>query len=150
IVGTGPAPRIPPLRVNGGLEASSDRFSIRGEVEHVFKQDRISAFETPTDGFTFVNASISWKPWGAASNTSLMLSANNIFDVEARRAAGVLKDYAPLPGRATRVTARSQMWRRRILPPPSGGKDWLWRTGCIPLRHSQSFPPEGGGRIRRR
>ncbi len=86
------------------------------EVEHGFKQDRISAFETPTDGFTFVNASISWKPWGAASNTSLMLSANNIFDVEARRAASVLKDYAPLPGRDIRVTARIQIRRRRILP----------------------------------
>lgn len=109
IVGTGPAPRIPPLRINGGLEATSDRFTLRGEVEHVFDQTRISAFETPTDGFTFVNASISWKPWGAGSNTSLQLSANNIFDVEARRAASVLKDYAPLPGRDIRVTARIQI-----------------------------------------
>ena len=58
---------------------------------------------------TFVNASISWKPWGAGSNTSLQLSANNIFDVEARRAASVLKDYAPLPGRDIRVTARIQI-----------------------------------------
>lgn len=109
IVGTGPAPRIPPLRINGGLEATSDRFTISGEVEHVFDQTRISAFETPTDGFTFVNASVSWKPWGAHSNTSLMLSANNIFNVEARRAASVLKDYAPLPGRDIRVTARIQI-----------------------------------------
>jgi iron complex outermembrane receptor protein len=109
IVGSGPAPRIPPLRVNGGLEATSDSFTVHGEVEHVFDQTRISAFETPTDGFTFVNASVSWKPWGAGSNTSLMLSANNIFDVEARRAASVLKDYAPLPGRDIRVTARVQI-----------------------------------------
>ncbi|WP_342248864.1 TonB-dependent receptor [Sphingomonas sp. OTU376] len=109
IVGTGPAPRIPPLRINGGLEATSDAFTLRGEVEHVFDQTRISAFETPTNGFTFVNASVSWKPWGAGSNTSLQLSANNIFDVEARRAASVLKDYAPLPGRDIRVTARIQI-----------------------------------------
>ena len=109
IVGTGPAPRIPPLRINGGLEATSSRFTVRGEVEHVFDQTRISAFETPTDGFTLVNASIAWKPWGAASDTSLMLSANNIFDVEARRAASVLKDYAPLPGRDIRITARIQI-----------------------------------------
>jgi iron complex outermembrane recepter protein len=109
ILGSGPAPRIPPLRLNGGLEASSDRFTIRGEVEHVFDQDRISAFETPTDGFTLVNASIAWKPWGAASNTSLLLSADNIFDVEARRASSVLKDYAPLPGRDIRISARVQI-----------------------------------------
>lgn len=109
IVGNGPAPLIPPLRINGGIEATSDSFTIRGEIEHVFDQNRIAAFETPTNGFTFVNASVSWKPWGAGSNTSLMLSANNIFDVEARRAASVLKDYAPLPGRDIRVTARIQI-----------------------------------------
>lgn len=109
VLGAGPAPRIPPLRVMGGLEATSDSLTVRGEVEHSFEQDRIAAFETPTKGYTLVNASIAWKPWGEASNTSLMLSANNIFDVEARRHASVLKDYAPLPGRDIRVTARVEI-----------------------------------------
>ena len=35
-----------------------------------------------------------------------MLSANNIFDVEARRHASFLKDFAPLAGRDIRLTAR--------------------------------------------
>jgi iron complex outermembrane receptor protein len=35
-----------------------------------------------------------------------MLSANNIFDVDARRHASFLKDYAPLAGSDIRVTAR--------------------------------------------
>ena len=106
IKGTGPAPRIPPLRLLGGLEAQGTRMSARAEVEHVFDQDRVTAFETPTDGYTMVNASISFKPLPNNDRTTLMLSANNIFDVEARRHASFLKDYAPLAGRDIRVTAR--------------------------------------------
>jgi iron complex outermembrane receptor protein len=41
-----------------------------------------------------------------SDRTSITVSANNIFDVEARRHASVLKDYAPLAGRDIRVTAR--------------------------------------------
>ncbi|WP_298397786.1 TonB-dependent receptor [Sphingobium sp.] len=106
IKGSGPAPRIPPLRLLGGVEAQGDRISARAEVEHVFEQNRIAETETPTDGFTLVNASLSFKPFKGNDRTTLMLSANNIFDVEARRHASVLKDFAPLAGRDIRVTAR--------------------------------------------
>ncbi|RYM12928.1 TonB-dependent receptor [Sphingobium cupriresistens] len=106
IKGNGPAPRIPPLRLLAGLEAQGDRLSLHGEVEHSFAQNRTAVRETDTDGFTLVNASVSWKPLKGNDRTTLMLSANNIFDVEARRAASFLKDYAPLPGRDIRVTAR--------------------------------------------
>ena len=50
-----------------------------------------------------------FKPWGKASNTSILLQANNLFDVEARRATSVLKDYAPLAGRDLRATLRVQL-----------------------------------------
>ena len=106
IKGSGPAPRIPPLRLLGGIEAQGERITARAEVEHVFEQDRIAATETPTDGFTLVNASLAFKPFKGNDRTTLMLSANNIFDVEARRHASVLKDFAPLAGRDIRVTAR--------------------------------------------
>lgn len=105
VVDTGPVPRIPPLRLLGGLEAQGDRTGARVEVEHVFDQDRTAAFETPTDGYTMVNASLSFKPF-ADPRTSILLAANNLFDVEARRASSVLKDFAPLAGRDIRVTLR--------------------------------------------
>jgi iron complex outermembrane receptor protein len=41
-------PRIPPLRIRGGLEARMDLLEGRVEVEHVFEQDRVASFETPT------------------------------------------------------------------------------------------------------
>lgn len=106
IKGGGAVPRIPALRLLGGLEAQSDALAGRAEVEWVDGQDRIAAFETATKGYTMVNASLNWKPFAAAPGTSLTLSANNIFDVVARRHASFLKDYAPLAGRDIRVSAR--------------------------------------------
>jgi len=102
----GPVPRIPPLRILGGVEAQGERFTARAQVEHVFEQDRIAAFETPTDDYTLVNASISLRPFGRDNNTTLLLSANNLFDVVARRHASFLKDFAPLAGRDLRATIR--------------------------------------------
>jgi iron complex outermembrane receptor protein len=106
IVDFGPAPRIPPARVLGGIEAQGERLGGRVEVEHVFEQNRIAAFETPTNDYTMVNATASISPFGKDSKTSLLLSANNLFDVLARRHSSFLKDFAPLAGRDIRVTLR--------------------------------------------
>ena len=104
--GGGAVPRIPPLRLIGGIEASGGSVGGRLEVEHVTAQGRIAAFETRTPAWTMVNASINWKPFGADAPTTLMLQANNIFDVEARRHASFLKDVAPLFGRDIRLSVR--------------------------------------------
>ena len=106
ILRCGPVPRIPALRLLGGLTASSAKVEARGEVEWVDRQDRVTGFETTTPGYTMVNASLAFRPFGRDSNTSFVASANNIFDAEARRHASFLKDYAPLAGRDFRVTAR--------------------------------------------
>jgi iron complex outermembrane receptor protein len=106
IESAGPAPRIPPLRLMGGVEAQSDRLQARLEVERVSAQKRLADFETRTPGYTMVNASVSFQPVRSLKNTSLTLSANNIFDVDARRHASFLKDVAPLAGRDLRATAR--------------------------------------------
>jgi iron complex outermembrane receptor protein len=100
-------PRIPPLRIRGGLEASSERLDARAEVEWTDDQNRIAAFETPTKGFTLVNASLTWRPLPETKNLSLTLAADNIFDVDARRHASFTKDYVPLAGRDIRITARA-------------------------------------------
>jgi iron complex outermembrane receptor protein len=104
--GGGPVPRIPPLRMLGGLTLDSDRATGRIEVEHAFAQDRLAPFETRTDSFTLVNASVSVQPFTDRPGTSIVLSANNIFDVDSRRHASFLKDFAPLPGRDIRLSLR--------------------------------------------
>jgi len=62
-----------------------------------------------TPGYTMVNLSAAWRPWGEDRPLSFTLSANNLFDVVARRHASFLKDYAPLAGRDIRLTARVEL-----------------------------------------
>lgn len=101
----GDLPRIPPLRILGGISAEAGPFGGRVEVEHSFAQKDVATFETSTDDFTLVNASVSWKPFGTDRST-IILSANNIFDVDARRHASFTKDFVPLSGRDVRLAVR--------------------------------------------
>ena len=105
--GNGPVPRIPPLRMLAGVEAQTSNLDGRVEVEWTADQDRVAALENPSDGFTLVNASVAWRPWGRSNGTTLLLSANNIFDVEARRHASFTKDFVPLAGRDIRLSLRA-------------------------------------------
>ncbi len=104
--GGGSVARIPALRLLGALEAVSPRVNGRIEVERVDQQNRVAAFETPTNGYTMVNASFGWKPLGEDGALRLVVSANNLLDVSARRHASFLKDFAPLAGRDVRLSAR--------------------------------------------
>ena len=104
--GGGPVPRIPPFRILGGVEVTHPRGDARIEAEHAARQGRVSPFESATDGYTLVNASIAYRPFADRPNTAIVLSANNIFDVDARRHSSFLKDFAPLPGRDIRVSLR--------------------------------------------
>lgn len=99
-------PRIPPLRVLAGIDASKGAVGARVEVEHAIRQSRVAAFETETPAFTLVNASLTWHPLGEQRETAIILSANNIFDVDARRHASFTKDFVPMSGRDIRVSTR--------------------------------------------
>ena len=102
----GPAPRIPPLRVRGGAQVHYAGLKLRAEVEWNDRQDRVAAFEEPVASFTLVNLSADWHPFGEEGPLTMILSADNIFDVDARRAASFTRDFVPLPGRDIRVSAR--------------------------------------------
>ena len=106
ILGVGPAPFIPPLRVLGAVTAERGPFEGRVEVEKALRVTRTADRETPTPGYTMVNAEVEWHPLERRPELTLTLAANNIFDVEARRHSSLLKDFAPLAGRDLRLTAR--------------------------------------------
>lgn len=102
----GNIPQIPPLRLRGGLSWGNDGWNIRGEGEWTAAQHRLAANETPNDGQFLVNLSAQWKPLAGNRALTLILSADNIFDVDARRHTSLTKDYVPLSGRDIRLTAR--------------------------------------------
>lgn len=101
-----PLPRIPPLSLLGALEAQTDAIDARVEVEWFAAQDRVAPFETPSEDFAFVNASLAWKPVRGNNSVTLLAQADNIFDVEGRRHASLTKDFVPLPGRNFKLSAR--------------------------------------------
>ena len=102
-----PLPRIPPLSLLGALEAQTDPLDARIEVQYFGGQDDVAPFETETGDFTFVNASLAWKPVRGDSTVRILLKAENIFDVTGRRHTSFTKDFVPLPGRNFKVSLRS-------------------------------------------
>ncbi|WP_083440233.1 TonB-dependent receptor [Altererythrobacter epoxidivorans] len=101
-----PLPRIPPLSLLGALEAQTERFDARAEVQWFAKQDRVAPLETPTDSFTLVNLSLSWKPIRGNESVTLLVGADNIFDVDGRRHASFTKDFVPVAGRNFKASVR--------------------------------------------
>ncbi len=99
-------PRIPPLSLLGALEAQTGAFDVRGEVQWFDEQNRVTGFETPTDSFTLVNAMVAWRPLADNRNVTVLLAADNIFDVNGRRHASFTKDFVPLLGRNLRASVR--------------------------------------------
>ena len=102
----GNAPEIPPFRVLAGLTGTRGQVDGRVEVEKVTAQHKVAPNETPTPGYTMVNASFDWHPFAADPELTLSLVGNNLFDVNARRATSDLKDFAPIAGRDIRLVAR--------------------------------------------
>ena len=99
-------PRIPPLSLLGAIEAETDAFDVRAEVQWFGEQDRIAAFETPTDDFTLVNLSVAWRPLQSRENVTVLVGAENIFDVTGRRHESFTKDFVPLAGRNVKASVR--------------------------------------------
>lgn len=102
-----PVPRIPPLSLAGALEAGLGHFDARAEVQWTAAQNRVAPLESPTEGYTFVNLSLAWHPLEGSDNVTLLLQADNVFDVEARNHASFTKEFVPMSGRNVRLTARA-------------------------------------------
>lgn len=101
---SGPPARIPPWSATGRVVWKTLRTRTQLEVRHVAAQDRITAFELPTDDYTLINASVEVRPF-KDPGVKLFLDGRNLGDVEAREHASFLKDFAPLPGRQVRLGA---------------------------------------------
>jgi len=104
--GGGRVPRIPPFRVLGGATLSNDLGELRVEAEYADRQNKVAAFETKTGDYTLVNASLTARPFDGHPHLTVAVVASNLFNVDARRHASFLKDFAPLPGRDIRVSLR--------------------------------------------
>lgn len=93
-------PRLPPRRYGVGLDFKQTHWTAGlSATEHADVND-VAAFERPTDGYTMLNADVSYRLFTAASEWFVFLRGTNLLDEEARKHTSFLKDLAPLPGRS--------------------------------------------------
>ena len=103
----GNLPRISPSRIGGKLTWRTSNWYADGGPTHVFKQDRIAAFETSTPGYTRIDASVRYR-WayaakGKPGSADIYLLGKNLSNRDMRVHTSFLKDIAPLPGRSVFV-----------------------------------------------
>ncbi len=99
-------PRIPPLRYGLGLHYHTDRIHTMVEWRRVTEQDRVAANETPTGGYSMVNASFSYRFFAGEKVYDVLLRGTNLTDEVARNHVSFLKEDVPLPGRDLSLSLR--------------------------------------------
>jgi len=98
-------PRISPLRLGAGLQYSLNRFSVRLDALHAFKQDNTAENELATDSYTNVSAIVAYK-LPTKLNLELFAKANNLLNDEIREHASFLKDISPAGERSVLIGLR--------------------------------------------
>lgn len=109
-----PLARIAPARYTIGAEYQHP-VGLRAGIDatRVAAQTRIPTYPSvlatnlPTDGYTMVNANVSYRFRALAESTwDVFLRANNLLNVEARNHLSFLKEVAPLPARGLQIGVR--------------------------------------------
>jgi iron complex outermembrane recepter protein len=104
----GNLPRIAPGRAGIDLSWRNDAWRTGIGAAHYFRQNDITEFETPTAGFTLVNAHLSYTiDASTRASWEVFADANNLTNQTARLATSYIKDLAPLPGRSLAFGVRA-------------------------------------------
>jgi iron complex outermembrane receptor protein len=104
----GNVPRIPPHRAGAGLYYRDANWLARLGFLHAFDQDRIGVNETPTEGYTLVNADLAYtfklnSEAGLVPEMTIGLKGENLLDDDVRNHVSFKKDEVLQPGRTIRV-----------------------------------------------
>ena len=102
----GNLPRIPPMSLGAGLHYHGHDWRAAVEWRRVDDQNDVAQQETPTDGYTMVNAHIGRRFTLKDEIVDVLLRGRNLTDEEARVHTSLLKTFAPLPGRDITLSVR--------------------------------------------
>ncbi|MCK1651710.1 TonB-dependent receptor [Bradyrhizobium sp. 149] len=104
-------PRIPPLRLGGGVFWRDDNWLMRVNLLHAFAQNNIAVIaETPTAGYNLLKAEVSYKTrldrnWFGAREMIAGLVGNNLLNENIRNSVSYTKDEVLMPGIGVRAFA---------------------------------------------
>ncbi|MBS0242871.1 MAG: TonB-dependent receptor [Proteobacteria bacterium] len=101
-------PRIAPYRLGGGLYYRDAAWRARVDLLEAFKHTEVAPNETPTDGYTLLNAEASYtlklaQDGGLATELTIGVKGENLLDEDMRNSASFKKDEVLLPGRNIRL-----------------------------------------------
>ena len=99
-------PRIPPMRIGAELHWEADNWHAELGATYYAKQDDIANFETETDSYTLLNASLNYYTSLGDAEWVLFVKGKNLSDKLARVHSSFIKDEAPLPGRSIIIGTR--------------------------------------------
>ncbi|MFT4115556.1 TonB-dependent receptor domain-containing protein [Bradyrhizobium sp.] len=101
-------PRIPPMRLGGGVYWRSDDWYARLNLLHAFRQNDFAQFDTPTDGYNLLKFQIEHRqrwtdsPWGAVDLTTGLIG-DNLLNADIRNSVQFHKDEILQPGRTVKL-----------------------------------------------
>ena len=100
-------PRIPPFRLGGKAELEYGNWNAGVLLRRSFNQNDTAPSESDTDGFTELEADLSYSyDLGNGMLMTAFARANNLLDEEIRHHTSFIKDKAPRPGRNFTIGAR--------------------------------------------
>jgi iron complex outermembrane receptor protein len=102
----GDLPRTPPLRIGAEFTYDFQDINANLDVIRYQEQDKVSDFESTTDGYTMVNATVSYQLPITSQDIVVYVQGTNLTDTEARVHSSFLKDIAPRPGRSFAIGLR--------------------------------------------
>jgi iron complex outermembrane recepter protein len=94
-----PLPRIPPLRVRGGLRYQRNAFQAGGEVIATATQDRVFGAEEPTDGYSLLKLFSSYSFVSGGATSTITARVDNATNELYRNHLSLIKDFVPEMGR---------------------------------------------------
>jgi len=100
-----PLPRIPAQRWRSASAWRDGNFSARLEALSAGRVSRVAVEETPTPGWTRIDA---WLGWNLASNWQVQLTGRNLINVMIRDHTSFLKDSSIAGGRSVLLSLRFQ------------------------------------------
>lgn len=101
-----PLPRISPVRVGGALVYTANRWDARVDLLRTQAQDRVASNELPTDGYTMLDASFTWRLSQDRFGLMAFVKGTNLLDQDARNHVSYLVNIAPMAGRGVTVGVR--------------------------------------------
>jgi len=99
-------PRIPPYRVGGGVDWQGEKLDTGLTLIYYGRQDKFGAFDTPTPGYTSLDAQIAVRPFSRYPGVELAIVGQNLTDDVQRLATAFNKADVVMPGRNVRVVLR--------------------------------------------